>query len=114
AQADVGRILAALCPARDLDQLDGRFVQGGCVDAKAAPVGVRLLGHDFAFFYHPFQDPGDFEAVAPALEAEREVFKVNEDGQRTLVFGHVHLLCAPASCPQVHCGRTSTVVTCSI
>src|ERR1700751_5356415 len=45
------------------DKLDGRLVQRGRVRPKAAPVGVRFLGHDLAFFHEALQHALDVEAI---------------------------------------------------
>ena len=55
---------------------------------EPAPVGVGFLGDDLAFFDQPFEHAGDVEAIAPALEAQRQVFKVNEDGKGSFAVGH--------------------------
>ena len=74
--------------ARDLDQLDGRFVQHAGVAAEAAPVGVGLLGDDLALLDQPLEDADDVEAVAPALKTEGQVLEIDEDGQGMFAIGH--------------------------
>jgi hypothetical protein len=84
AQADVGRVLAGLPAAGDLDEFDRRLVQGGCVLSKPAPVGVGLLGDDLALLNQPLDDLVDLEAVAAVVQADADVFKIKKDGERAL------------------------------
>ena len=80
AQTDVGGVLAAGGPPRNLDQLDGRLVQGRRVRREAAPVSVSLFADDLAFLDEALDDARDVELVAPALKAERQVLEVDENG----------------------------------
>src|SRR5205085_77182 len=91
-QANVGRVLAGLVAAGDLDQLDGRLVEGRGVRTEAAPVGVGLLGDDLALFDESFQHALDVKSVATALEAQGQVFKIDKYGQRPLLVWHARAL----------------------
>src|SRR5207253_2991903 len=80
--------LAGLAPARDLDELDGRLVQGVGELLEPAPVGVGLLGDDLALLDDALQDAHDVEAIAPPLKPQGQVHEVDEDGQRAFAVSH--------------------------
>src|SRR5262249_41800116 len=96
-EADVGRVLAALAAARDLDQFQGGLVQGGRVGGEPAPVRIGFLGDDLALFQQPFQHALDVKAVATVLESQGQVFEIKEDGQGTRPIGHAWVLCRDKS-----------------
>src|SRR5262249_13533067 len=67
---------------------------------ESAPVGVGLLGDDLALLDHALQDAGDVEAFAAALEAQRQVLEVDEDGQGAFAFSHGYLVCGVPGGPR--------------
>ena len=72
-----------VCDARGISISSMAASCSGCgVMREAAPVGVRLLGDDLAFFDKPLQHADDVEAIAAVLKAEGQVLEVDEDGKR--------------------------------
>ena len=83
---DVGAVLARVVLLRDVDQLDGRLVEGALVVAVALPVGVGLLDDDLALLQEALQDQLDVElADVGVADAERDVLEVAEHGDLALV-----------------------------
>src|SRR5262249_26040999 len=109
-KADVGRVLPALTAARNLDQFDGRLVQGRRVLAKAAPVGVSFFGDDFPLFDKPLDHPRDVELVTASLEAKGEILEVNKDRQLPTSVAHIEPPPQPVS-PRGN-GRKDSPATC--
>ena len=99
------RVLAANGLLGDLDQLDGRFVEGALVIGVAAPIRVGLLRQELALVQQALEHEVDVElAVVGVANADGDVFEIDEQGEPLLV---PRTVCQTSSCTGVVASRHS-------
>ena len=83
--ADVGGILARLPDVRNLDQLEGRFVQVALESLVAFEIAIGLLDDDVALEQEAFEHLADVERRELGVErAEGDVFQIEKNSHRGL------------------------------
>ena len=88
---DVGGILARLPDVRDLDQLEGRFMQAALEGFVTLEIAIRLLHHDVALEQQALDHFANLEGrELRVVRADGDILQIEKDSHRGLGVGCAH------------------------